>query len=328
MPSPNTNYGDALTLAIESRTKALADNMSDNNALLYMLRKRGNVKPVSGGVKILQELDYADNVTAKWYSGYETLDTSASELFTAAEYPWAQGVVAAVFSGLEMLQNSGEEKFIDLATARMDNAERSLINLVGTAIYSNGTGDGGKQLAGLQAAVPDNPTTGTYGGINRATAANTFWRSIRFRGVTDGGAAVSAANIRSYLNSLVFSQTRGTDTPDLITMDNNYYGFLFESLQAQQRFSESEDLVKAGFRTVRYNGTDVILDGGFGGNCPANRAYVLNTRYIHFRPHRNRNFTMLDPKRFATNQDAEVRMIGFAGNMTLSCAFLQGNLQP
>jgi hypothetical protein len=327
MPSPNTNYGDALTLAIESRTKALADNMSDNNALLYVMRRRGNVKPFSGGVKILQELDYADNVTSKWYSGYDTLDTSASELFTAAEFPIAQAAVSVVMSGLETLQNAGEEKFIDLADARMTNAERTLMNLIGTGLYSDGTGDGGKQMAGLQAAVPDNPTTGTYGNINRATAANAFWRSKRFRGVTDGGAAVSAANIRSYLNQLMFQQTRGTDKPDLITMDNNYYGFLMESLQAQQRFSEDAELAKAGFTTLKFGGADVILDGGQGGNCPANRAYVLNTRYIHFRPHRDRNFTMLDPKRFATNQDAEVRIIAFAGNLTLSNAFLQGNLQ-
>jgi hypothetical protein len=34
----------------------------------------------------------------------------------------------------------------------------------------------------------------------------------------------------------------------------------------------------------------------------------------------------LDPDRFSVNQDAMIRLIGWAGNMTLSNAFLQGVL--
>jgi hypothetical protein len=75
---------------------------------------------------------------------------------------------------------------------------------------------------------------------------------------------------------------------------------------------------------LRYSGADVVLDGGYGGGCPASHMYFLNTNYIHFRPHRDRNFVPIGGDRFATNQDAIVKLIGFAGNMTLSNAFLQG----
>jgi hypothetical protein len=51
-----------------------------------------------------------------------------------------------------------------------------------------------------------------------------------------------------------------------------------------------------------------------------------NTKYIHWRPHSRRNMVPLDPDRFSINQDAMVRLIGWAGNMTLSNAFLQGVL--
>jgi hypothetical protein len=51
-----------------------------------------------------------------------------------------------------------------------------------------------------------------------------------------------------------------------------------------------------------------------------------NTKYIHWRPHARRNMVPLDPDRFSVNQDAMVRLIGWAGNMTLSNAFLQGVL--
>jgi hypothetical protein len=41
----------------------LADNMSRNNAGLVRISKRGNVKPVTGGRTIVQELNYANNQT-------------------------------------------------------------------------------------------------------------------------------------------------------------------------------------------------------------------------------------------------------------------------
>ena len=60
---------EIVTTTIQSRTGVLADNMSNNTALLLRLKRKGNVKPVSGGDVILQELDYAENSTFRRYSG-------------------------------------------------------------------------------------------------------------------------------------------------------------------------------------------------------------------------------------------------------------------
>jgi hypothetical protein len=70
-----------------------------------------------------------------------------------------------------------------------------------------------------------------------------------------------------------------------------------------------------------------VLDGGLGGNAPATTAYFLNTKYIFFRPHRDRNFVALDPgKRYSINQDAVTQILAFAGNLTTSNSSLQGQL--
>ena len=37
------NIGEILTTAIENRTRKLADNVSDNNALLMKLKERGKI---------------------------------------------------------------------------------------------------------------------------------------------------------------------------------------------------------------------------------------------------------------------------------------------
>jgi hypothetical protein len=134
--------------------------------------------------------------------------------------------------------------------------------------------------------------------------------------VTNGGAPVSAANIQSYMNQVWVQLVRGSDAPDMIVADNNYYRAYLESLQAIQRISDPE-LASIGFQTLKYMTADVVLDGGFGGGCPTNSMYFLNNNYIFFRPHKERFFAPIGDERFATNQDAMVKLIGFAGNMTV-----------
>jgi hypothetical protein len=314
--------GEIVATTLRNRTGKAADNVTKNNALLSRLRKKGNVKPVDGGRTIMQELEYAENGTYKRYSGYEALNISPSDVFTYAEYNYAQAAVAISMSGLEMIQNSGESQSIALLAGRIKNAERTMQNNVALDIYSDGTADGGRQIGGMQLLVAGTPTN-TVGGINASTY--TFWQNKVFRAVTDGGAAASSANIQSYMNRLWVQLVRGSDQIDLIVADNNYYRLYLESLQAIQRIA-SDEMAKAGFESLKYMMADVVLDGGFGGGAPTNTMYMLNTDYIFFRPASQRNFVPLGDDRFAVNQDAMVKLIGFAGNMTVSNRFLQGVL--
>jgi len=322
LANPSSTLTEIVTTTLRNRTGKLADNVTKNNALLNRLKRKGKVKTVSGGRTIVQELEYAENGTFKRYSGYEALDISPSDVFTGAEYNYAQAAVAVTISGLEMLQNSGEEAIIDLLESRIGNAERTITNNIALDIYSDGSADGGRQIGGLQALVASTPTN-TVGGINASTY--TFWRNIAFSGVTNGGSATSVANIQSYMNRLYVQLVRGADRVDLIVADNNYWRLYLESLQAIQRI-QSDEMASAGFSSLKYMNADVVLDGGFGGGAPTNTMYMLNTDYIFFRPHVDRFFTPLGDERFAVNQDAMVKLIGFAGNMTVSNRSLQGVL--
>lgn len=333
MASPNLS--EIVTTTLRNRSGKLADNVTRNNALFNRLRERGKVKPFSGGRTIVQEISYAQNGTFKRYSGYEVLNISPSDVITAAEYPIRQAAVAVSISGLEMLQNSGKEAVIDLLESRIENAEQTFMNGLAYDAYSDGTATG--QMTGLQALVSTTPTSGTIGGIDRATW--TFWQNIKFSAVTDGGAAATSANIQSYMNRVALQLVRGNDGPDLIVADNNYYRLFLESMQAIQRVTD-ERSAGLGFTGLKYYGAgrsiDVMLDGGFQGyssdtnpttgGAPTNSMYFLNTNYIFYRPHRDRNMVPLDPDRFSVNQDAMVKLMGWAGNMTLSNARLQGVL--
>lgn len=320
--NPSTALTEIVTTTLRSRTGVLADNVTKNNALLNRLKRKGKVKMVNGGRTIVQELEYAENGTYKRYSGYEVLNISPSDVFTGAEFNYAQSAVAVSISGLEMIQNSGEEAIIDLLEGRIANAEKTMANNTSLDCYADGTADGGRQIGGLQALVAAT-NTNTVGGINAGTYS--FWQNTAFSAVTNGGAATSAANILDYMNRVYVQQVRGSDSPDLIIADNNYWRFYLESLQAIQRISSDEE-ASAGFQSLKYMTSDVVLDGGVGGGAPANSMWFLNTDYIYFRPATGRFFEPLGDERFAVNQDAMVKLIGFAGNMTVSNRRLQAYL--
>ncbi len=313
------NVTDLVATTIESRSGELADNVTKNNALLSKLKQRGNIRTITGGTVIYEELSFAENGNAGYYSGYDTLPVAAQDVISAAQYAIKQAAVPVVISGLEMLQNAGKERIIDLMDGRMAVAESSIANLLAGGVYADGTGSGGKEVTGLNAAVPVAPTTGTYGGIDRATW--TFWRSK-----INDTSGLTAATIQAALNTLWASQVRGSDRPDLLVSDNTIWNLYMASLQAIQRIT-STDTAKLGFPSIKYMDADYVLDGGIGGFCPAGTLFMLNTKYIFWRPHKDRNMVPLSPnKRYAINQDAEVQIIGWAGNLTTSGAQFQGRL--
>jgi hypothetical protein len=318
MASPNVS--EIVTTTLENRSRKLADNVTNNNALLARLESKGHIMPADGGTRIMQELEYGENGTFTWYSGYDTLNISPSDVLTASEYDWKQAAVAVTMSGLEELINSGKEKLIDLLRARIDNAEKTFKNRMAAAVYGDGTAGAGKSIGGLALLVADTGT-GIVGGIDSGTWA--FWVNQAFSAVTNGGGAATTANILNYMNTMWLKLVRQTDHPDLIITDNAYYMLYWGALLPNQRFT-SPDMAQAGFESLKYMSADVVFDGGMGGACPANHMYFLNTDYLYLRPHTDRQYVPLAPDRFTNNQDAFVKLIGWAGNMTTSGRKFQG----
>ena len=171
--------------------------------------------------------------------------------------------------------------------------------------------------------VPLDPTAAPYGGIDGATFV--FWKNA----VVDE-ASFTQANMNLLWSKLV----RGSNRPDLIPCDGVYWNAYLATLQTNQRFSNTSD-GDAGFQSIKFMDADVVLDGGIyttsaagttgATGAPAGTAFFLTTDYMFYRPHRDRNMVSLSPnRRYATNQDAEVQILGWAGNMTCSGRQFQG----
>lgn len=314
MASPNTNFDEITATTLKKRMKKFRDNWSNHNALLMRLRQRGNMILDDGGENLVEELEYQENSTFKYYAGYEVFDVTPSEVFTVAEFDWKQAAVIVSASGLELRKNAGTERTINLLAARIKNAEKTLANNLASGVYADGTGTSGKEVGGLQHLVADTPTSGTVGGIDRSSFS--FWRNQ-----TDTNTQTST-NIQSDMNAMWLNLLRGMDKPDLIVADSVQFNFYWESLQTIQRITRVDEGA-AGFRSIEYNGPQGNAPVIYDDRAPSKHMYMLNTEYLKLRTHLAANFEVQEQVK-SFNQDAIMVPVIWMGNMTCSNASLQG----
>lgn len=315
MAFPNSVISDMVATTLENRSKSIADNVTSHNALFRNIK----VVPADGGLELREHLSFAENGNGGSYSGYDTLPTGAQDVVSGAQFQWAQYAVPVSFNGRELAMNSGKEQLIDLVSARVDVAEATMKNLLNRHAYLDGTGNNGKNLTGLAAAIPLGNTSGTYGGIARS--GNTFWQNQKFQASVDGTGVATASTIQSYWTKLYQSCVRGTDKPNLIIAELSVFNLYMNSLQSLQRFSSTAS-AGAGFEEVMFMGAPVYMEPTSSG-IQANTAYFLNTDYIRLRPQADRNMSTLDDKQ-SINQDAVVKTLVWMGNLTCRGTKFQG----
>lgn len=151
-------------VAYENREKKPSDAVSDNIPLLYMLRKKGNVKVINGGRVIWEDIRYAQNSYVQRIDPTEEIAMGYNQTITGFEYSPKIITVPVVINSLEKAQNSGDAQFLDLLDQRNQTAEDSLMNAVETDLQGDGTGFGGKAFAGIQTYIVTSTATGSYGG--------------------------------------------------------------------------------------------------------------------------------------------------------------------
>lgn len=298
----NSNYStDLATMTLEKyASKVLADNIFTSNALLYMLKKKGNYTPYDGGVKIVEPVMYAEKTGAAAYSGYDLLSTTATEIATNAEFTPRQYSAPVVISGSDKTDNMGESAVMNMLKNRIMNAEETLKGLLNAHLYNTAAGGSdGKQLDGIGLAID---STGTYGNISPTT--DTWWVATE---------AAYSADIVSELDTQYYTVSKGgTDKPDLGITTQTVYEKLLHEIDPVLRLT-STALGNVGFESIKFRGMEVTFDE----DCTSGVFYLINTKYFKLRYHKDRNFTTT-PFQMPTNQDAEIAHILWKGNLTCS----------
>jgi hypothetical protein len=324
MSTPSSVFTEMVTTTDRSWGSKVTDNVSNHNALLNIMKKKGKIKTVSGGYEIAEPIEYAENATYQRYSGYDNLDTSASDVLTSVKYDWQQVALHVTASGKEIRMNMGsKERMINLVKARKDNALRTAANNFSIDLYSSGALT--NQIGGLANIIQTNGE-GTVGGIVSGTFG--FWKNA-FKEMTGTNLAASpstanAASMKADMNSLWLSLNRGADKPDLIVMSHDFYALFELGEQQLQRYADA-DMAQAGFQTLKYKSANVIFDDNTNFSTTQERAYFLNTDYLYLVQHKEAQWTMDEEKR-PTNQDAIVVPMYWMGNLVCTNRSLQGIL--
>lgn len=251
------------------------------------------------------------------------LENPPIELFNDAYFTPKMVAVPISLTMEEILNNEGEAQIMDTMESYITAAESSLMDTMDLALHSDGTANGGKQLGGLNLAVPIVTNAGTYGGISRVD--NAIWRTTTYDADTDFsdiGTQVNSTTIRPMLNRIMTERSRARRWADLLLMSPEHYEAYDAATTSIQRIQKEGGLAKLGFSSLEYIGggkrAEIVLDGGIGSNMPANTTYGLDTDSLRVRYNENRNFDKLfeGEGMKPINQDAIAQYIGWMGELT------------
>ena len=309
-------------VAWENREKKVSDAVSDNIPLLYMLRKKGNVKVINGGRVIWEDIRYAQNAYVQRIDPTEEIALGFNQTITGFEYSPKIIVVPVVINALEKAQNEGEGQFLDLLDQRNQTAEDSLMNAIEQDLQGDGTGFGGKSFAGIQSYIVTSTATGSYGGLARASY--TSIRNVAVNAPATFTGATDSSNIESRLRN-VKNQVLRNGGPELCLAGSTYFNAACDAMSAKQRFTQDTEMVKANFDNVVIEGMTMVLANGkvFSGlsRIAPDRCYGIRLDNFALKMYKGYNFQPVQ-ERVSVNQLVDVAITVGIGQFTCNGAGL------
>lgn len=276
-------YTSLVASTIKRFEKGFADNIVADNFLLSALMGKDlapslfgramregdsefadGLKLVNGGEKIFMPLMYAENATVAGYSGYDVLDITHAERFTAAEYSWKSiaGSINLAYEDID--KNAGDDvKLFDYLEGQMKNLQASMQDAVNGYLIGAKAANA-KTPLGLLDIIPDtatsDPTIGSIGGIT--VTGNSWWQnqSTNHASAAFGTDPTGAGqtNLRAMLRNCQF----GRSHPHVILAGTVAYDRLERSMVNQIRYqgAAEQKIAQAGFISFQFKGIPVVLE--------------------------------------------------------------------
>ena len=310
------------TTTLERMSPLISDIVSSRIFLLHALDElKGVKKELAGGLdirlRVIKEL-----ATAEDYTDLDTASPSRANPLTTAVYTWRQVRAPIVLSGRDMAINLHSDAAVSsVLTAMLNAAILGLRNRIGgsSGIFST-NGDSAAGIQGLQDMVTHaanaQPTTGTSGGISRATYSD--WRNQVVDIAND-----FSANGYVELTRLWLQCQRGDEVPDICVFTlSSYLNFIRNALTTiryDTPLTSNEGMLNVGFSNINFNGAITGHDAGVA----ADNIYLLMSKYLHWLVHENRNFEM-GPAIADRTLDGLTWWVYFMGNLATDNPARQG----
>jgi len=258
------------------------DNVLDSNVLTMRLMR--NQRTWNGGHQIVQPVNLEAYSQLGSYSGFDVLSTTHQNTRQTATFNPSQMYVSMSISGIQKATNSGDAAVVDLIATEMEQRMKDLKNEFGNQVYSDGTGNGGKDILGILAAIDDATSVASYGGISRSTYTN--WKATRTAqsgslSLADLAADFDAAEVNGEVPTLIVT------TPSVFSI---YEALLTPTVSHQfsmNDFRMSSDgmarvggavAANQGFRALTFRGIPVVSDP----KCTSGNIFFINENHLFF----------------------------------------------
>ena len=306
--STNESWDAAWSATERAKDKKVYDQISDTYPLIKMLRSADKfdiTEIVPGGKQFSFPLMY-ELGTGQWFDGLADLNTQATNGITTGFVSPRYLQVPIVIGAIEQSQNMAPHRVFDLLNQKTMQATQGILSTLNAALWSAQTGSA---VLGLQDWIADT-STNTIAGINRTTYT---WFANQTNG-SGGDFDAKSDDIYTGFASMGLMETAcgdGNDVPDVIGTTTTFYD-QFQKIIESTGYARTKlaGPAKVGANNPAFRGAEVFKDR----DCPANRMYFFNTKYMGIKIHRGYNLNKT-PFQSAERQLARFARLVFGGNL-------------
>jgi len=288
------------------------DNIFEATPFWFWLTKQGRRREEAGGRWIGVPLMYGKNQTVQSLGKGDTISIADTDHLTTAVFDWKYVAGTIVRYRFDDDMNRGKAAIMNLVQSKLENLRLSLIDKLEEMAFGDGTGNGGKDIDGLQLLVKSDGT-GTVGGINASTYS---WWQNKYKSATGAFSVYGVDDMRNLYNSC----SKGNDAPDFIITDQDSYE-LYERESLEYMQIVNEEVADLSFGGLRFKGATIM----WSPSCPSGYMYFLNSRYLEWVAMQGVNFVMT-PWKEIPNQLDKVAQVVVSGNLVVSNRSRQGVL--
>lgn len=274
----------------------IGDQVFVPSPAFWGLTKRG--RDIREGAEIVYPLATAEEMTGGAYYGDQLLDTTVVDTIVPANQVWRPYYESVSVPVTDIILGRGGPMGLDLVRSKMEIGAASFLQKLSRALWHTAPQNTSLDVDDLDSWI--RLTSNTIAGINRSTS--TYWQPAA--NVAGGGVALSPTTFETAYQNVTY----GYDEPDLCLLDNTRFAAFKLNFTTLVRFMDLEQddtALQAGFRYHFVVNNAVIMADRF---VPAQRAYILNSKYI-FPIFNSNDYFKIDPWMQPSNQRVVVSKI-------------------
>lgn len=217
-------------------------------------------------------IKYQVGTAIQSFLGFDALPTSFTDTRVLLKYNPKFVAANVALAGTDILANNTAAKVLDLTKLEMQSRAQDLADGLGTMMWSDGTGNSGKDLLGLAAIVDNGNSVATIGGLSRATYTT-------LQSTVTVAATLSLATMRTLYNAIADA----TVAPTRSYTDYPTWALYEQLLQPQEKIFKEVNIVPnykgyEGFSGLMYAGMEIVPDR----KATTGVMMFLNENYLDF----------------------------------------------